>query len=80
MPPRTDTTHCPNVLPFSSATPSRQRPAHVHAAPPPREVPEAVLLRDSLLAAAAALPLPPNFLDELIHELGGPNQVRPLFP
>lgn len=38
------------------------------------EVPECVAARDSLLQRIAALDLPSNFLDELVHQLGGPGK------
>lgn len=45
--------------------------------PPPQlvEDPTCAQLKAALLARCAALPLPPNFLDELIDELGGPQAV-----
>lgn len=36
------------------------------------EVPECVAARDALLHRIAAMSLPANFLDELVHQLGGP--------
>ncbi len=39
------------------------------------EVPECVAARDSLLQRIAALDLPANFLDELVHQLGGPGEL-----
>ena len=39
------------------------------------EVGECVAERAGLLAAVAAADLPCNFLDQLIHELGGPDAV-----
>lgn len=35
-----------------------------------------VSIRQQLLEVIDALPLPPNFLDKIIDELGGPGQVR----
>ena len=40
-----------------------------------REDAECVAARDTLLEMGEALELPPNFLDELIDELGGPGAV-----
>lgn len=45
------------------------------AAAPGSLLPECVAMRDALLVDIAALPLPPNFLDVMIHELGGPEAV-----
>ena len=39
------------------------------------EVEECAAERAALLAAIAAADLPCNFLDQLIHELGGPDAV-----
>ncbi|DBA97285.1 hypothetical protein WJX77_012218 [Trebouxia sp. C0004] len=39
------------------------------------EVPECIAARDSLLQRISALDLPANFLDELVHQLGGPGAV-----
>ena len=44
--------------------------------PPPPLVPELQRIKESLHEAIEALPLPANFLDVLIDELGGPDQVR----
>lgn len=35
-------------------------------------------MRDALLNSIAALTLPPNFLDLIIDQMGGPNMVRDL--
>lgn len=39
------------------------------------EIPELATAKAQLMQRVAALQLPPNFLDHLIHELGGPNHV-----
>jgi hypothetical protein len=41
-------------------------------------VPECAAMKAELLARVAALALPPNFLDHMIDELGGP-KARPYF-
>ena len=46
----------------------------MHADAERPEVPECVAARDSLLQSIAALDLPSNFLDELVHQLGGPGK------
>ena len=40
------------------------------------EVPECIAARKSLLQCIAALDLPANFLDELVHQLGGPGRQQ----
>ncbi|KAG2500714.1 hypothetical protein HYH03_001479 [Edaphochlamys debaryana] len=57
--------------------PPTQAPPQQPGQPPPQgeEVPGCVSMRAELLAAAEALPLPPNFLDEIIDALGGPGKV-----
>ncbi|KAL6756388.1 hypothetical protein V8C86DRAFT_3136630 [Haematococcus lacustris] len=57
-------------------TPQEQGPggAQVPAAPSP-PVPECVEMRDGLMGDVAELQLPPNFLDQIMDELGGPSMV-----
>ena len=40
-------------------------------------MPECAALKAELLARVAALALPPNFLDHMIDQLGGPKVRRP---
>lgn len=63
------------ALPGAAAgtTPAPAAPAAAAAAAKVNA--EAFRLREELLQAAEALPLPPNFLDLLIDELGGPGAV-----
>ncbi len=46
----------------------------MHADADRPEVPECIAARGSLLQRISALDLPANFLDELVHQLGGPGE------
>ena len=43
------------------------------------EVPECIAARNKLQQTIAALDLPANFLDELVHQLGGPGTASKCF-
>ena len=65
---------CTGTVLQKSYTLRSRLPSHI-AAPADAdkpEVPECIATRNKLQQTIATLDLPANFLDELVHELGGP--------
>ncbi len=74
MPPHTDSSSASRGGSNSSNKPGSSSKGGVPAAAG-QQVPQCVAARAELLGQVQALQLPPNFLDLIVDELGGPEQV-----